>query len=154
MRLEATETAAGAMHGLTDPEPVRVACQPDCIAARPRAEGGLGLRFRLLGDGSVQAEFGCEPAFQGYADRLHGGVVATLLDAAMSNCLFARRVRGMTARLNIRFRDQIEIGKPAEVQAWVTRVEPPLFELRAEVRQDGEVRALADAKFHGEGVEP
>lgn len=136
----------------TDPEVVRRICQPDCIVARPRSEGGYGMRFTLRDDGSVEGAFPCEACFQGYPDRLHGGVAATLLDAVMSNCLFARRVRGMTARLNIRYREAVELDQPAVVRGWIVRAAPPLYELKAELRQGDKVRALAEAKFFGETV--
>jgi acyl-coenzyme A thioesterase PaaI-like protein len=45
--------------------------------------GGLGLHFDAQPDGSVEGVFDCASAYQGYQDRLHGGVVATLADAAM-----------------------------------------------------------------------
>lgn len=130
----------------------RATCQPDCLATRPREQGGLGLHFEVLDDGSVQAAFGCDAAYQSYPDRLHGGIVATLLDSAMTNCLFARGVSGVTARLNIRYRHPVEIGQPVEVQAWLDRDAKPLYVLRSELRQAGVVMALADAKFYGAPV--
>ncbi|MCA9729716.1 MAG: hypothetical protein KC729_18685, partial [Candidatus Eisenbacteria bacterium] len=77
-------------------------CHPDCIACRPRSLRGLGLVFRLAPDGSAIARFPCDPGFQGYPDRLHGGIIATLLDAAMTHRLFASKIRAYTARMDLR----------------------------------------------------
>jgi acyl-coenzyme A thioesterase PaaI-like protein len=79
---------------------------------------------------------------------MHGGVVATLLDAAMTHCLFAQGVQAVTARLSIRFRHPVRVGTQADVRAWLTRSASPLYEMRAELRQDERVCAAADAKFY------
>ena len=123
-------------------------CHSGCIACRSLDRGGLGLRFESLPDGSVSSTFACDPTYQGYPDRLHGGIVATLLDAAMTHCLFAHGVHAVTARLNIRFRHPVEIDARADVQAWVTRNASPLYETQAELCQNGRVCVIADAKFY------
>lgn len=133
-----------------DPDDVRRACQPNGIAYRPRDAGGLGLRFEPQGDDSYATYFDCDPQYQGYPDRLHGGVVATLLDAVMSHCVFALGLRGVTARLNLRYRHPVKVNQEAVIRAWIVNSHPPLFEIKAELEQEGEVRVLGDAKFFGE----
>jgi len=122
---------------------------PDCFACRPREEGGLGLRFETDGDRGVRAAFPCDAEHQGYPGRLHGGIVATLLDAAMTHCLFALGTSGYTGRLNVRYRLPVEVDQDAVVCARVTRCSPPLYVLEAELEQGGRVRALAEGKFLG-----
>jgi uncharacterized protein (TIGR00369 family) len=131
---------------------VGAACHPACIACRDRSRGGLGLRFEPQPDDSVLTVFACDAQYQGYPDRLHGGIIATLLDAAMTHCLFAHGVRGMTARLNIRYRHPVAVGQEALVQAWLVRQSSPLYVLTAEVRQAGRLCAVAEAKFFGQPV--
>ncbi len=133
-------------------EPFRAACHPACIACRARAAGGLALAFQAEPDGAVAATFPCEPYFQGYPDRLHGGIIATLLDAAMTHCLFARRIRGYTAKLEIRFHQPVKLGKSATVRAALGDSRPPLYLLRSEVWQDGTRCASATASFYGEAA--
>ncbi len=65
--------------------------------------GLLGLRFRPDGSHSVAASFRPRPEWQGYAGILHGGMISTLLDAAMTHCLFHHEVEAMTASLKVRF---------------------------------------------------
>lgn len=50
----------------------------------------LGLCFRPIDKGSILAEFRPIPVLQGYDGVMHGGIVAALLDAAMTHCLFHR----------------------------------------------------------------
>jgi len=122
-------------------------CHPVCIACRDRADGGLGLKFETRADGSVCAVFACDTRFQGYPDRLHGGVVAMLLDAAMTHCLFARAVHGVAARLAIRYHHPVDLGIPASVVARPLRTVRHLYVLEAELHQEGLVRATAEASF-------
>jgi acyl-coenzyme A thioesterase PaaI-like protein len=129
---------------LTD---MRARCHPDCYACRPESEGGLGLRFAADGAGRVVAEFACAARYQGYPGRLHGGVVATMLDAGMTQWLFAEGLAGVTGRMELRYRHPVLIERPATVRAWCTREHRPLYVMHAEVEQNGRVCALAEAKF-------
>jgi len=122
-------------------------CHPACIACRSRAQGGLGLRFNTCEDGSVEADFTCDPEYQSYPDRLHGGVIALLLDAAMTHCMFARELHGVTARMSIRFHQPAAIGARATIRARFVRTTHYLFSLEAEMIQDDLVRASAEAMF-------
>ena len=122
-------------------------CHPACIVCRPRAVGGLGLEFHPQADGSVEAEFPGGDTYQGYTGVLHGGMIAMLLDGAMTNCLFAQERRGVTADLAVRFRHPVASGEPARLRAWVERSVPPLYLLRAELWQAGQRRATATGKF-------
>lgn len=120
---------------------------PNCVVCCPRNEQGLGLDFRVVGDGMVEASFGCDEAFEGYPAVLHGGVISALLDGAMTNCMFARGRVAMTAELIVRFRHRVATDNLATVRAWVTSSTPPLHELAAELTQDGQIKATAKAKF-------
>ena len=129
---------------------LQAACHPACIGCRPRQEGGLGLRFEHADGNGVVAHFDSDPSYQGYPDRLHGGIIATLLDAAMTHSLFARCVLGYTVRMELRYRRPVVLGVPATVSASVVHCRPPWFRVRAEVMQQGLVRASAEAVFRGE----
>lgn len=120
---------------------------PACFACAPAAEGGLGLAFATAPDGSVAATFGCPERFQGYPDRLHGGVVATLLDAAMTHCLFAGGRRGVTAKLEVRFRKPVSLDEPARVAARVVEERGAICRLAATLEQAQQTCAEAEALF-------
>lgn len=120
---------------------------PNCVVCCPHNEQGLGLDFRVIGDGTVEASFGCDEVFQGYPAVLHGGMISALLDGAMTNCLFANGHIAMTAELNIRFRHPVATGNLATVRAWITSSRHPVHELAAELIQDGQLKATARAKF-------
>jgi uncharacterized protein (TIGR00369 family) len=105
------------------------------------------LRFTPQSDGSVRAVFECNRRWQGYDGLLHGGVTSSLLDGAMTNCLFARGIVAVTAEMRVRFRHPVESDTPAEVRAHVSRSQSPLHVLEAEIVQGGLVKAIATGKF-------
>ncbi|MFP4434986.1 MAG: PaaI family thioesterase [Planctomycetota bacterium] len=120
---------------------------PHCIVCGQAGDCGLGLRFRSLPDCSVEAQFACPARYQGYNGMLHGGVISAIADGAMTNCLFARGIRAVTAELTVRFRHPIVLESPLEVTARVTRESSPLFLVEATLVQEGERRATATGKF-------
>lgn len=134
--------------------PLSAQCHPDCIVCRPQTAGGLGLVFTVAPDGAVEAEFRGGAAYQGYTGMLHGGVIAMLLDAAMTNCLFTHGQRAVTAELSVRFRHPVRSDRPARLRAWVQRPNPPLFVMHAELWQAGRRRATAVGKFMSQSTGP
>jgi uncharacterized protein (TIGR00369 family) len=120
---------------------------PNCVVCSRANESGLQLRFTVSEDGSVEAHFHCQKVFEGFADCLHGGIVSSLLDGAMANCLFAHGHVATTGELTVRFRRPVVTGKVATVRARIERSSHRLYLLRAAVLQDGAVKASAVGKF-------
>lgn len=113
---------------------------------------GLGLRFHDCGEAGVAADWQCLADYQSYPGVVHGGIVATLLDSAMTNCLLARGIEGMTADLEVDFRRPLCVGGVARVTARVVRSRPPLYVLESSVEQGGVVRARASGRFAQVGL--
>jgi acyl-coenzyme A thioesterase PaaI-like protein len=126
---------------------IRAEAHAHCVVCGPSNERGLRLEFSANADDSVRADFDCDPAFEAYASILHGGVVASPLDGAMTNCLFAHRHSGVTAGFTMRFRRPVRTGSTVTVRAWIERCYPPLHVFEAEVVQDGGIKATARGKF-------
>ena len=120
---------------------------PNCVVCGPDNQFGLQLEFTVSEDGGVQAAFDCSKTFQGYVGLLHGGVISSLLDGAMTNCLFAHGQQGITGELKVRFRHPVVTDRPAIVRAWIERSIPPFHVLQAELIQDEWVKARATGKF-------
>jgi uncharacterized protein (TIGR00369 family) len=128
-------------------EKTRARLHATCFVCSPANMQGLGLVFAPKSDGSVVAEFGCERLYEGYPDMVHGGVVSSLLDGAMTNCLFAQGKNAVTAELRIRFREPVEVGVEANVRAWLLQSSSLLHILKAEFIQNQQVKATAIGKF-------
>lgn len=107
----------------------------------------LRLDFRPDAEGGVRADLRGGARMQGYDGILHGGVVAALLDAAMTHCLFHHGVAGLTAELRVRYLKPVPCDATLEARAWLDRARPPLYRLGAELTRDGQVLARAEASF-------
>ena len=125
----------------------RARAHNNCVVCDPTNKRGLGLEFAITEDGGVEATFSCDRVFEGYPNYLHGGVVSSLLDGAMTNCVFSHGYFAFTAELNIRFLHPVVTGVPATVRAWIDRYYRPLHYVKAEVSQNGEIKAKAEGKF-------
>jgi len=64
------------------------------LAADRANAGGLHLEFLVAEDGSVVCLPTIPDSFEGPAGYLHGGIIATLLDEAMSKSIRARGFDG------------------------------------------------------------
>ena len=119
----------------------------NCVVCSHTNGVGLGVSFTVVGEGAVEARFGCEKEYEGYRDVIHGGVIASLIDGAMTNCIFARGNAAFTAELNIRFLRPVDVGTPATVRAWIEKTFRPLHYVKAELSQDQVVKVKAEGKF-------
>ena len=108
---------------------------------------GLALRYVPQPDGSVSANFIGHSALEGYPGLLHGGVIAALLDGAMTNCLFAQGCCALTAELNVRYHQSVSAAEEMLLRAWLEENTHGLYQLRAELTQSGKVKASATGKF-------
>jgi len=109
---------------------------------------GLHLHFDIADDGSVKADFQCDKTFEGYPGVLHGGVISSILDGAMGNCMFARGQATVTVEMTTRFRHPVKTYRQATVSARIVRTSPPLYLLEAEIVQNGKVKATAKGKYY------
>ena len=82
---------------------IRNLVHPKCVVCSFGNRNGLHLEFDADDDGSVTATFQCEEAFEGYPGILHGGVISSILDSAMGNCMFARGRATVTVEMTTRF---------------------------------------------------
>ena len=119
----------------------------ECLMCGPANSSGFRLRFRVISDGSVIAMFPCGDALRSYPETLHGGVISSLLDAAMTNALFAIGVTAVTAELTVRFIAPVRLNRGAVISARIEKDADPLFYMQAAIEQDGKVLVRGTAKF-------
>lgn len=110
------------------------------------ADDSLGLCFTDCA-GGVEARVMPSLCWQGYQGVLHGGMISTLLDAAMTHCLFALGVEAMTAELRVRFLKSTPCDRALRLRARLLSRRRGLFHLSAELEGAGECLARAEAKF-------
>jgi uncharacterized protein (TIGR00369 family) len=106
---------------------------------------GLHLEFCLAGDGSVVCVAAIPDTREGPAGYLHGGIIATLLDEAMSKAVRARGLIAMTRRLEVDYLRPIPSGAAIRIEGRVVRDEGRKHWAEARVL-DGHGVTLAEGK--------
>ncbi len=92
---------------------------PACVVCGPENPRGLRLRFHPLDDGAVGADWTPTADWEGFKGVIHGGIVSTVLDEAMSHAVSARGWPALTCELRVRLRRHVEPGLALQVRAWV-----------------------------------
>lgn len=121
-----------------------------CFACGEPASDGpsLGLAFTVSTDGAAAEADWSPPAWAvSYDGLVHGGLLATALDAAMVHALFARGLVARTAALRIRYRHPVLTAAPCLVRAELLEMRGPLRRLSATLHQAGRLCVRADADF-------
>jgi uncharacterized protein (TIGR00369 family) len=119
----------------------------NCLLCGDLHPNSFGLRFTPNEDGTVHATFQSYEELQGYDGILHGGIIASLLDSAMTNCLFRQGIRAVTADLRILYKHSVPCGAKLDVKAWLDKSHPPLHCLSAELSHNNRIMAHGEAKF-------
>nr|WP_320132713.1 PaaI family thioesterase [uncultured Holophaga sp.] len=128
-------------------EETRGALHEHCVVCWDRHPFGLKVAYRAVDERTVEGTFACGKSYEGYADVLHGGIVAGLLDGAMANCLLAMGVEAYTVDLRLRFRGAVRTGEEALIRGHWVRSAGPLHLLQATLSQGGKPLVSARAKF-------
>ena len=120
---------------------------PNCFVCAPHRPFGLRVNYVMQADNTVQATVACPKLWEGYPGMVHGGITASLIDGAMTHCLFGQDINAVTADLHVRYRLPLILGKPATITAEVTNNMPPLYVLKSTLTQDGKCCVTATGKF-------
>jgi uncharacterized protein (TIGR00369 family) len=119
----------------------------NCFACGSNNGAGLRLKFDEKDDGSVVGYFTADPRFEGYSGIVHGGIIATLLDSAMSHCLFKKGIMALTGRLSIRYSCPIRVGTVVKLEGRIRKRVHKVFFLEAGAFVDGEKTAYAEGRY-------
>ena len=119
----------------------------NCFACGANNGMGLGLKFHKHEDGTVFGNFFADPKFEGYSGIIHGGIVATLLDSAMTHCLLMEDIPALTGRLSIKYSTPIRAGTVVKLEARIVDQFHEMFILQGKAWVDGKRVASAEAKY-------
>ena len=120
-----------------------------CFACGEHNPIGLHLQFKWDG-GTLSAAFTPKKDHQGYADVIHGGIIATVLDECMAQAAIRKfGVMAATAEFSMRLRAPLQPGDEVTVSAHAERPSSRLITASAEMRRtrDGALIATATAKL-------
>lgn len=118
-----------------------------CVVCGTDNDHGLGLECVVSGEGAVAGVFQAEPWMAGYGGQMHGGIIASLLDSAMVQCLFAHDHVAITATLSVRYLKLAPLGARYTVEAEITETRSTRHRMRARLLLYGGMVAEAKALF-------
>lgn len=110
---------------------------------------GFKLELKLADDGkSIHTQFTPPPHFQGWHGVLHGGILSTLADEAITYvAIHAFDSPAVTAQLEVRFLKPAPIGETLDVRAWPVKSSNRFVQAEAEIRlSDGTLVTRASGK--------
>ena len=107
----------------------------------------LDIEFRRDGESSIIATAVIDPMFQGPPERVHGGVIATIIDEAMGAVNRVLGARAFTVNLTINYRAAAPLGEAVVFRAWLDRVDGRKVWIRAEGHCDDGLFVEAEGLF-------
>ena len=106
----------------------------------------IGLKLSFNWDGkTAKAEFVPGELHQGWPGVVHGGIIISMLDEAMSYATHFMGIYCVTARMEIRLKRPALTEQPLVVTSQVTRNTRKLLETRAQVSSNDGI-LIAEAK--------
>ena len=118
-----------------------------CGQANPT---GLQLEFLRAADGAVVSLPVVREAFDGHPGVLHGGIIAAILDEAMSKAVRALGRPSMTRKMEVDYLSPVPSGAPLRIEGRVVRNEGRKFWTEAVIADAEEVLL---ARSHGLFIE-
>ncbi len=102
-------------------QPMAHSASNRCFGCGQTNPVGLHLEFFRAEDGSVVSFPTVADTYEGPPGYLHGGIIATLLDEAMSKAVRSRGLVAMTRRLDIDYLRPIPSGSAIRIEGRMVR---------------------------------
>jgi uncharacterized protein (TIGR00369 family) len=103
--------------------PMAHSAQNRCFGCGQANPVGLRLEFFLAADNSVVCLPTVADTYEGPHGYLHGGIIATLLDEAMSKAVRARGLTAMTRQMEIDYLRPVPSASPIRIEGRIARDE-------------------------------
>jgi uncharacterized protein (TIGR00369 family) len=119
-----------------------------CFGCGDDNHAGLHLQFFVDDEQRVLCRFTLAQQFQGPPGHAHGGIIATLLDEAMSKANRHRNITAMTRHMSIDYLKPVPLGSPLVLEGWSKSENGRKHRCSAELRNsDGTVFATGTGIF-------
>jgi uncharacterized protein (TIGR00369 family) len=103
--------------------PMAHAAHNRCFGCGQANPTGLHLEFFLAVDGAVVCLPTIPDTYEGPTGYLHGGIIATLLDEAMSKAIRSKGIVAMTGKLEVEYLRPVPSNAPIRIEGRVTSQE-------------------------------
>lgn len=103
-----------------------------------------------LGEGTARATWRAGEDYVGWSDKLHGGIIATLLDEVMAWAPSSFDSWAVTAEMRVRYRSPAAPGEELVATGRVAERRRRIYEVTGEVRgPDGRLIATGRGRYLG-----
>ena len=103
-----------------------------CFACGMNNPDGLRIEWKVEGL-TTTAEFTPERKYQGWKGILHGGIIATLLDEAMTRLAWVVCGGALTAEMTVRFVFPAQIGEILFIRGEIVKESRKIIEMKASI---------------------
>jgi acyl-coenzyme A thioesterase PaaI-like protein len=122
-----------------------------CFVCGEKNDFGLHAKFFETENNELIALINPSDQHQGYPERMHGGIAATILDETIARSINAGKIDqiwGVTLELKTRFRKPIPLGHQLKIVGRVTSEGSRSFEGSGEILlPNGEIAVSAEGKY-------
>jgi len=122
-----------------------------CFVCGKMNDFGLHANFYETDTSELVALIRPSDQHQGYPDRMHGGLAATILDETIARSICNgknEQLWGVTLELKTKFRKPIPLGQELKIVGRVTREGNRTFEGTGEIMlPNGEIAVSAEGKY-------
>lgn len=121
-----------------------------CVVCGDQNPFSLGTRFYNLEDGALAALFRTQDWHQSYPGRVHGGMIAAILDETIGRaiCVEEPDCWGVTVELTLKYKKPVPTDAELKCIGRVTRNSRKIFEGEGKLLlPDGEIAATASGKY-------
>jgi uncharacterized protein (TIGR00369 family) len=142
------DSAEAKVNGARSPLGLRARTQNGCVVCGQENPCGLRIHYVREPDGVITAEWRPTENWEGFEGIVHGGIISTVLDEAMSKAVAAMNYEALTAELKVRFRRHVAAGETLRIRGWVVEKANRLVKAEAALTAaDGSERAHAWGRF-------
>lgn len=128
--------------------PIHAEIQNGCFVCGQQNPNGLHIRFEQAANGEVTAAWIPMADWEGFCGIVHGGVVSTVLDEAMSKAVIGLNCEALTAELRVRFRHHVRSGEHLLIRGWVVQRDRRVIRTESTlIAADGSERAHGWGSF-------
>jgi len=127
---------------------IRARTQNSCVVCGQENPHGLRIHYHLQEDGAIAADWQPTENWEGFEGIVHGGIISTVLDEAMSKAVAAMNFEALTSELRVRFRHHVGAGENLRIRGWIVARVKRLIKTEATLTSaNGSERAHAWASF-------